>query len=255
MIDTFWGHQVISNIAYETFHDKCNDVSDDDSGRASSPAKKKEKKDCKAAISTLLKEMGSLNPYALDFRICTREKQLRSIAATQRSFLLRSLLERHDDENTNSQQLSRRLNIEEYVPCTPDYANAYLNLAAVKSAIHVKSAIQWSECSDPIWNAYNATDSNRVSTAPIYNFLIETNPSLKILVYSGDDDAVCGTVGTQQWIWNLGYPNTRKMWAEYLYNGQLAGYQTTWENTNLTFLTIHNAGHEVIIITCRFYSS
>jgi hypothetical protein len=28
---------------------------------------------------------------------------------------------------------------------------------------------------------------------------------LDILVYSGDDDSQCATVGTQDWIWSLGY--------------------------------------------------
>ena len=38
------------------------------------------------------------------------------------------------------------------------------------------------------------------STAPIYNYLIENDPSLDILIFSGDDDAVCSTLGTQNWV-------------------------------------------------------
>ena len=26
----------------------------------------------------------------------------------------------------------------------------------------------------------------------------------KVLVYSGDDDSICATLGTQQWIWDMG---------------------------------------------------
>lgn len=120
----------------------------------------------------------------------------------------------------------------------------------------MKSSISWTECSDPVWYGYNRTDSTVVSTAPIYKFLIDNPHNLKILVYSGDDDSVCGTIGTQKWIWNLGYRTPQIMWAEYLHDSQLAGYFTTWENTNFTFLTIHNAGHEVLIVlfSCCFFT-
>ena len=38
-----------------------------------------------------------------------------------------------------------------------------------------------------------------------YNYLLDGNYGLNIVVYSGDDDDVCATVGTQSWIWDLGY--------------------------------------------------
>ena len=40
---------------------------------------------------------------------------------------------------------------------------------------------------------------------PYYNYLIDGNYGLNILVFSGDDDDVCATIGTQDWIWGLGY--------------------------------------------------
>ena len=43
------------------------------------------------------------------------------------------------------------------------------------------------------------------SMTPIYNYLIDGKYGLNLLVYSGDDDDVCATVGTQSWIWDLGY--------------------------------------------------
>lgn len=238
MIETFWGHQIISREAYSTFQEDCNGVdvySRTLFGENKGPSRKK----CYAAVNKVFDESGSLNPYALDYRICSRS-EVSSSALKQRFVLLNTFL-----EEDNRAHLQRRLNINEYVPCTSDYANAYLNQAGVKAALHVKSDIQWYECSDPVWKGYNKTDSRTISTAPIYKFLIESNHSLNILVYSGDDDAVCGTIGTQKWIWNLGYPNTKNMWSEYVYDEQLAGYYTTWKDIDLTFLTIHNAGHEV----------
>ena len=53
------------------------------------------------------------------------------------------------------------------------------------------------------------------------------------------------TIGTQDWIWGLGYTIVLPSWNEYVVNGQTAGYFTQWKNTKLGFLTIHGAGHEV----------
>ncbi len=78
-----------------------------------------------------------------------------------------------------------------------DYADAYLNTLAVKESIHVNKNIRWKSCSTSL--RYNSSDG-QVSTAPIYNYLIDGGYKLNILVYSGDDDAVCGTVGTQDWV-------------------------------------------------------
>jgi len=80
-----------------------------------------------------------------------------------------------------------------YQPCADDYADTYLNSADVKAAMHVKSALTWASCSNKI--SYNSTDSNSVSTAPIYNYLVDGGFGLNILVYSGDDDSVCATIG------------------------------------------------------------
>jgi hypothetical protein len=51
---------------------------------------------------------------------------------------------------------------------------------------------------------YRHTDGE-VSMVRLYQELLEYEEELKVLVYSGDDDGVCGTVGTQEWIWDLGF--------------------------------------------------
>lgn len=80
---------------------------------------------------------------------------------------------------------------------------------------------------------------------PYYQYLIDGNFGLNILVYSGDDDSVCATVGTQGWIWDMGYKVAGRMWQSYVLDGQTAGYFTAWKDTKLGFLTVHGAGHEV----------
>ena len=78
-----------------------------------------------------------------------------------------------------------------------------------------------------------------------------SDKNLRILVYSGDDDSVCGTVGTQKWIWDLGFKvKTNKYWNVWEIDGQTAGYITQFNTpfsdaARLTFMTVHFAGHEV----------
>jgi hypothetical protein len=129
----------------------------------------------------------------------------------------------------------------EYEPCVVNYAEAYLNRADVKAALHANAAITWAECSTktPYGTlAYNyswsdvpmcvgrsafsteaspcsfplrclrdhnssshstdETDTFFLNREPYYQYLID-NAKLKILVFSGDDDSICGTIGTQSW--------------------------------------------------------
>jgi hypothetical protein len=46
---------------------------------------------------------------------------------------------------------------------------------------------------------YDYSDMSN-STAPIYKYLIDGGSNLDILIFSGDDDAVCSTLGTQNWV-------------------------------------------------------
>ncbi|CAN0059649.1 unnamed protein product, partial [Heterosigma akashiwo] len=95
-----------------------------------------------------------------------------------------------------------------YDACTDDYITKYLNQDIVKEAIHANTDIEWSECSRDL--KYDRANSMNVPMEPNYQFLLNSGEDLKIMVYSGDDDSVCGTIGTQSWIWALGLQVTSK---------------------------------------------
>lgn len=188
----------------------------------------------------------------MDYKICTAAPSVLGKGRAQRLWFLNSLLAAETKEaQTRSNlrasvvsTLRRRLDINEYVPCEMNYAVAYLNRADVKAALHVNDGTKWSECSTQIH--YNISDFTQAGTSHLYKQIVNRAPALKVLVYSGDDDSVCGTVGTQRWIFDLGFElQAEDLWREYLVDGQLAGYRTTWAGTNLAFLTVHGAGHEV----------
>lgn len=229
MVDTFWGHQLISRPLYTLYQQAC---------AGSSVA---DRANCLKYTAQIQSAVGNLNPYALDYPVCTEDNTgFQKKGRAQRTWFLNSLL-RADGLGHLVHSMGGLTATEEYKPCEDNWSDKYMNIEAVKSAIHVKKSIRWNECSFTL--NYNMSDS-KVSTAPIYNYLIDGGFGLNILVYSGDDDSVCGTVGTQDWIWNLGY-KVKTDWQVYTVNQQTSGYLTKWSNTKLGFLTIHNAGHEV----------
>jgi hypothetical protein len=145
----------------------------------------------------VLNGVGNLNPYALDYPVCTSDSPAKRGNA-QRLWQLNHQLKLQgiDPKSVGLKTTS------EYEPCEDDWSQDYLNQASVKAALHVKKNIMWESCSYRV--DYSTVDSTLVSTAPIYNYLIDGNFGLDILVYSGDDDGVCATIGTQNWIWDLG---------------------------------------------------
>ena len=84
------------------------------------------------------------------------------------------------------------------------------------------------------------------STSPIYKDIAQDEANIKVLVFSGTDDSVCSTLGTQTWMWKLGLEVDEDCnWLPYKVANQVAGYLTHWANSNLYLATVLNAGHEV----------
>lgn len=135
-----------------------------------------------------------------------------------------------------------------YDACVVDYMTQYLNKPEVKAALHADSSATWSECSASVLYDYSC-QLDYMET--LYKQFLETT-DLRIMVFSGDDDSICAPLGTQNWIWKLGYDVIDK-WAAWYYksdygSGQVGGYHVKFNGTSgssLTFVTAHDAGHEV----------
>merc|ERR1719336_723611 len=135
---------------------------------------------------------------------------------------------------------------QHYEPCGADYATEYLNDMDVRTAIHVdedklKNTPTWTECDGSVNSNWNQTDLN-APMMPVYKWLIN-NADIDIVIYSGDDDSVCATLGTQQFIWEIAPLESN--WKAWTFGDteQLGGYITRF--TGITFLTVHGAGHMV----------
>jgi hypothetical protein len=80
------------------------------------------------------------------------------------------------------------------------------------------------------------------------------SPSFKILIYSGDSDGVCATIGTQNWIYSIAGIKIISLFQPWNYfdsnfGSQQAGFLTKFKG-NIAFATIHNAG---FFYCCPFF--
>lgn len=218
MYGTYYGHQLIDQPVWDKY--LAAGCKEDDSSAT-----------CGDLMSQMDAYTAGLDPYALDFPVCTTD------AATGRH-------ERFAMQKNVLRSRNQKLGgywPDEYDACSGDNAAMYLNRKDVQAAINVEGSVVWADCSDSVGNLYNLTDVV-APMMPVYKELIDGGYGLHILVYSGDDDSVCATLGSQQWIWNLGYDNT-KPWAPWNMEGQVAGYYAAFKG--FAFATIHGAGHMV----------
>lgn len=221
MLETYWGHQMLSKPIWDTYLKECVN------------ARIPNITICESIVTKAYIGVGNINPYAIDYPVCVDDE------SSQRYTLMKSLVA--DSKNEDFKKLFL-VPDDTYNPCTEDYATEYLNLPEVKKALHVNSDVTWAMCSRSIH--YKQSDSKN-SMVPIYEYLLSGPYDLDILVFSGDNDAVCGTVGAQHWIWDLGYEVKGRMYQPYEVSQQMAGYATKFDGVKFGFVTVHGAGHEV----------
>jgi len=205
-LDTYWGHQLVSKPLYDRFVDSCK-------------GDKKDLAACEEIFLAMYEQVGGLNPYALDYPVCTDDdRKLAKGGRAQRTWFLNHQLaglQQAAQQGLSAKEgaaaalteaaIRQQLKLEPvdgYEPCEEDFMTAYLAQSSVKTAMHVRTDIDWTDCSRSI--RYKQSDGMHSMTA-YYNYLIDGDFGLDILVYSGDDDDVCATQGTQSWIWDLGY--------------------------------------------------
>jgi len=194
-IETYWGHQLVPKPLWDKYVKLgCNrsDV-------------KLHNDRCQNLIYKIEDTVGKINPYAMDYPVCT---------SAQQSWMTEFMWinkQKHKKELQKTRKLKGKFpdkvryffnripSIKDYRPCIDRYSKNYLNQPDVKKALHVKTSIDWVECTDKVH--YSMLDQN-LRIEKYFTSILEdkTIPNFKVLVFSGDNDAVCGTVGTQRWI-------------------------------------------------------
>lgn len=219
-METYWGKQLLPKPLWDTYLEN----------NCTNSLQQLNSTTCSLLMLNFMKKIGNLNPYALDYPVCLSQQQLR----------MREFLRDETENNSNSM---------EYEPCEDLYSSNYLNKKDVQVALHVHTDIEWEECSRT--TKYNLADK-MLPMEKYYRTILnsKTHPDLRVLVYSGDDDSVCGTIGTQRWIYDLGFPTTTLWDTWYNQDGQTAGFITKFKTpfgkqSRFAFITVHDAGHEV----------
>jgi len=216
---TAWGHQLLPKTLWDEYIQNGCAMADP------------EPEACYEITSRMHQILYGLDPYALDFPNCIGGEA----AGQHERLAILDMIARA----TNKTQ-------EAYQPCSEDLATNYLNRPDVKAAIHARD-YTWQLCSGQINFLWDAQDTH-APMMPIWKFLIEHESALNMMIFSGDDDSICATLGSQQFIWGLGYtPNEAMNWKAWKVDEQIAGYYTEFDvpNGKFAFVTVHGAGHMV----------
>ncbi|CAD6185410.1 unnamed protein product [Caenorhabditis auriculariae] len=141
--------------------------------------------------------------------------------------------------------------------CTSgDSAESYLNLPAVRQALHIPDffTTHWSDCNDDINENYIQQHND---TSSVFVDILQSNYKLKFLIYNGDVDMACQFLGDQWFIEklakdnNMAFSKPHNPWnyTQGQYLPRIGGYvkQFNYNNSQATFdlLTVKGAGHFV----------
>ena len=225
-VETLWGHQKIPFHLWKTYKKKCrtNDLNI------------YQKNKCDSLSDTIVKVSGKINPYAIDYPTCVHSHAHR---------LLSHYTKNHKQLKYN------------YIPCDDTYTEQYLNSKKFrdfqKDLINdtMPFKVKWKACADYNPFKYSVKDG-QVDLSDTFNSIIldESIKGLDILIMSGTNDSICGTIKTQSFLDNLKLNKIIK-WKEYYVNEQISGYLVKYhgikhhEQKKLYFTTINLAGHEI----------
>ena len=219
-LESYWQRQIISYADWKKYKKRgCN----------SGSLKKYRAKNCDFHGFLIRSNVGKLNPYALDYSPC---------GSHQQHVLINRLTTR-----------KKKQIVTKYDSCIESYTKKYLNLKSVQKALNVKKT-HWGTCTRKI--DYKFSD-HYINMKKYFDkiFNDKTVKDMQILIFSGNDDSICSTVGTQKWLATLertSISNTYK-WRPYSVYKKTAGYISKFKsrsgNTELTFATVNGAGHEV----------
>eukprot|EP01111_Echinosteliopsis_oligospora_P005467 TRINITY_DN1881_c0_g1_i1.p1 TRINITY_DN1881_c0_g1~~TRINITY_DN1881_c0_g1_i1.p1 ORF type:complete len:459 (-),score=135.72 TRINITY_DN1881_c0_g1_i1:75-1451(-) len=220
----WWTHALISDHTFNTLNDTC-DFFDIGPLAGYNPTV------CADYQNKASAEMGNIDIYDIYVDVCLSERN-------PGYHLMKKIAEGDSKYATSAKIITNNKGLQ-YAPCVDDYVTSYLNIDEVKQAIHADSSITWTGCASQV--NYSYTDL-LASMLPVYQDIL-ADGSIRILVYSGDVDAIVPITGTRIWLSKLNLKETAG-WRPWIgSSGQVGGYTTKYDG--LTFSSVRNAGHLV----------
>jgi hypothetical protein len=206
---TLWGHQQIPAPLWASYLDA--DCATKDSAA------------CTKIENQMEKITRALNPYALDFPVCPPGGDAASASSGRhQEWTMRGIIKKANDQRAKAFGLQSESPDwsywpEDYEPCSDEYAADWLNLPEVQKALHAVPT-HWNECNNTVSNRYSMDDIN-APVMDVYKQLFSMKDAqgspYKIMIYSGDDDTVCATMGTQQFIWDSDFATVDEEWTSW----------------------------------------
>ncbi|WCJ35374.1 Serine carboxypeptidase 1 [Euphorbia peplus] len=125
--------------------------------------------------------------------------------------------------------------VKDFDPCSDDYVESYLNLAAVQTALHTK-ATKWTACGGQLV----AWTDGAPTILPTIELLMASG--IRLWLYSGDVDSVVSLTSTRYAINTFKLPVTTA-WKPWYSNNEVGGYVEEYKG--LTLVTVRGSGHTV----------
>jgi len=239
---TLWGRQLVAAPLWRLFVSQQCDLFNAYTA-TTYPAK------CEALLAQVVTQMNSassiaanLNAYDLIDPVCsgssTQSRRLLQLSRYISTHHHRILDFSAVDVNSHSD------------PCIELWLVAYLSRPEVRLALHVdKDAAQWIQCSDDLFYNWPSADLHADTTRIIRKILAqESIRTRRFLVFSGDADGVCPTIGTMHWIWRVAESSQRRqidIWSQWLDSSNQTGGMVSKFDSQFSFATVHSAGHMV----------
>ena len=122
----------------------------------------------------------------------------------------------------------------------------YLGNSSTRTALNLDPSVKYDECSGTVGDLYTADIPQDYSVNITY--VLNTDPSIKVLIYNGADDTICSNNGQLAWVKNLEWVNITSFQASpkgawKLDNGTIAGTYKTYGQ--FTYAHVFKAGHLV----------
>lgn len=163
LTDTYWGHQLVAKPTWDSYQAKCVN------------AEKKNVRDCLSLEMTILNGVGNLNPYALDYPVCTADSATKA-GYSQRLWLLNSRFSSVMSREEIRQKV-RTWKIEKLFLFIDKYMNIYVFLGILSYAlafvtIHSLNLIlSWTERGKWLTATVSITNTSTTTTitAAYYN--------------------------------------------------------------------------------------
>ena len=214
MSEIYWGHQKIPIHLWKKF-------------KKNSCKNKLNSNYCKKLDYKIQDTVGKVNPYAIDYPLCLSNQE-------------NKLLEYSKIKN----KTTKRIN---YDACLENYTTNYLNKPSIKNIVKSHKNKSWNKCSNTV--KYRRNDVKK-SMKKYFEYILNNNnlKDFKILIMSGTNDSICGTVGTQKFIDKLNL-HVYEKWKQNFVNREPIGYTIKYKPNNssnkLILATVNLAGHEI----------